>query len=121
MPNFINRKSLILACPVTKCIGVLKSKEKHVIASPYLGSWHAITDEEGNLIQELSFDAWGNRCDPATWESYEGAMPATLYDRGFIPLIVLFNGKHLYGFNLINMSRPKGEHGAKRNNIRQGL
>ncbi len=30
------------------------------LAYYYLGSWTTITDEDGNIEQELSFDAWGN-------------------------------------------------------------
>lgn len=26
----------------------------------HLGSWTTITDDEGNIEQEFSFDAWGN-------------------------------------------------------------
>ena len=26
----------------------------------HIGSWTTITDAEGNIEQELSFDAWGN-------------------------------------------------------------
>jgi len=37
------------------------------------------------------------RENPATWQSYEGALPPAVYDRGFT------GHEHLYGFNLINM------------------
>ena len=30
------------------------------LAYYHLGSWTTITDEKGNIEQELSFDAWGN-------------------------------------------------------------
>ena len=34
----------------------------------HLGSVQAFTDENGTLLQELSYDAWGCRRDPDTWE-----------------------------------------------------
>ena len=68
------------------------------IHKDHLGSWNTITDEQGNLLQELSFDAWGNRRDPATWRAYTGTLPEPLFDRGFT------GHEHLYAFNLINMN-----------------
>ncbi len=52
----------------------------------------------GNLLQELSFDAWGNRRNPATWRTFTGTPPTPLFDRGFT------GHEHLYGFQLINMN-----------------
>jgi len=37
----------------------------------HLGSVQAITDEEGHLVQELSYDAWGRRRNPLTWNYYD--------------------------------------------------
>jgi len=68
------------------------------IHKDHLGSWNTITDEQGNLLQELSFDAWGNRRDPATWSAYTGTLPEPLFDRGFT------GHEHLYAINLINMN-----------------
>jgi RHS repeat-associated protein len=68
------------------------------IHKDHLGSWHTITDENGNLLQELSFDAWGNRRNPATWRAFSGKVPAHLFDRGFT------GHEHLYSFQLINMN-----------------
>jgi RHS repeat-associated protein len=34
----------------------------------HLGSVQAFSDENGTLLQELSYDAWGCRRDPDTWE-----------------------------------------------------
>lgn len=68
------------------------------IHKDHLGSWHTITDESGNLLQELSFDAWGNRRNPATWRAFTGTPTEPLFDRGFT------GHEHLYGFQLINMN-----------------
>lgn len=66
------------------------------ILKDHLGSWTAITDSDGNLLQELSFDAWGNLRDPETWiGEFEGT---PLLDRGFT------GHEHLYNFGLINMN-----------------
>jgi len=74
------------------------TEEINYIHKDHLGSWHTITDERGNLIQELSFDAWGNRRYPATWRAFAGTPPEPLFDRGFT------GHEHLYAVNLINMN-----------------
>lgn len=72
----------------------------HYILKDHLGSWTTITDAEGNIEQELSFDAWGNLRNPETWMNYlEGdghEMP--MFDRGYT------GHEHLYSFGLINMN-----------------
>ena len=57
-------------------IGVFAVMEKqgnvetiHYVLKDNLGSWTTITDSVGNVEQELSFDAWGNRRDPETWQT----------------------------------------------------
>ena len=62
-----------------------------------LGSWNVITDEDGNVLQKLSFDAWGNMRDPERWEETVDEV-SMLYDRGFT------GHEHLCAFGLINMN-----------------
>ena len=69
----------------------------HYILKDHLGSWTTITDCQGNIEQELSFDAWGNRRNPETWHSYS-QLPEPMFDRGFT------GHEHLYAFGLINMN-----------------
>lgn len=38
----------------------------YYVNTDHLGSPNLITDAECNVVQELSYDAWGNRRDPAT-------------------------------------------------------
>ncbi len=73
---------------------------RHYILKDHLGSWSTITDAQGNVEQELSFDAWGNLRDPETWVNYmEGEEHETpMFDRGFT------GHEHLYAFGLINMN-----------------
>ena len=61
----------------------------------HLGSIAAITDAEGTLKQELSYDAWGNRRDPVTWAM---ANVTPLFARGFT------GHEHLDLFALVNMN-----------------
>lgn len=68
------------------------------IHKDHLGSWNTITDEQGNLLEELSFDAWGNRRNPTTWRAFTGTPSTPLFDRGYT------GHEHLYAFNLINMN-----------------
>ncbi len=72
--------------------------EINYIHADHLGSWNTITDENGNLLQEQSFDAWGNRRDPATWMNYTTTFPDVVIDRGFT------GHEHLDVFGLINMN-----------------
>ena len=72
----------------------------HYILKDHLGSWTTITDAEGTVEQELSFDAWGNLRDPNTWirlwsdPIYEEPM----FDRGYT------GHEHMMAFGLINMN-----------------
>lgn len=66
------------------------------IYKDHLGSWTTITDDAGVILQELSFDAWGNLRSPSTWSgTYNGIL---LYDRGFT------GHEHLFDFGLVNMN-----------------
>ncbi|MBG0781144.1 MAG: hypothetical protein H0S84_02625 [Bacteroidales bacterium] len=60
-----------------------------------LGSWTAVTNETGTIVDEQSYDAWGNRRNPYTWRN-SGLWQAPRYDRGFT------GHEHLDGFQLIN-------------------
>lgn len=62
-----------------------------------LGSWNVITDKNGEIVEELSFDAWGNMRNPVTW-SEDADVGELLYDRGFT------GHEHLVDFGLINMN-----------------
>ena len=61
-----------------------------------LGSWTTITDENGEVVQELSYDAWGSLRDPNTWSG--SFTNAPMFDRGFT------SHEHLTSFGLINMN-----------------
>jgi RHS repeat-associated protein len=54
-----------------------------------------ITDIHGNIVDSMSFDAWGNRRDRVNWEQPDTAIH--LIDRGFTM------HQHLDVFKLINM------------------
>ena len=69
---------------------------RHYIHKDHLGSWTTITDEDGEIEQELSFDAWGNFRNPYTWTGANTTRP--MFDRGFT------GHEHLYDFGLINMN-----------------
>lgn len=63
-----------------------------------LGSVMAVTDASGNIIEELSYDAWGRRRNPSTLEYYEFSDDnITSYDRGFT------NHEHIDMFDMVNM------------------
>ncbi|WP_288902750.1 T6SS effector amidase Tae4 family protein [Xylanibacter caecicola] len=64
----------------------------------HLGSVMAYSSESGMLIEELSYDAWGRRRNPNTWEYYDFSDDGfSVYDRGFT------GHEHIDRFDLINM------------------
>lgn len=67
------------------------------ISKDNLESWNIITDEKGKVLQNLSFDAWGNLRDPNTWKGILSE-EEPMYDRGFT------GHEHLVDFGLINMN-----------------
>ena len=68
----------------------------HYLLKDHLGSITTITNESGQIEQELSFDAWGNLRNPYTWSGpFEGK---PMFDRGFT------GHEHHYAFGLINMN-----------------
>ena len=66
-----------------------ETEEVLYILKDHLGSYTAITDDEGDLVLEQSFDAWGNRRDPSTWSG--NAVALNFHDRGFT------GHEHLFG------------------------
>ncbi len=71
------------------------------VMTDYLGSICAVMDNAGNVLQQVSFDAWGRRRDPQTWALYgvTNALPSALYfGRGYT------GHEHLEKFDLINMN-----------------
>ena len=71
----------------------------HYILKDNLGSWVTITDANGTVEQQMSFDG-GNRRDPQTWVNYTNndAFEEPMFDRGFT------GHEHLYSFGLVNMN-----------------
>jgi RHS repeat-associated protein len=68
----------------------------YFIHTDHIGSIDKITDKDGNVVDSMSFDAWGNRRDRNNWQLREGNI-THLIDRGFTM------HQHLDVFNLINM------------------
>jgi len=67
------------------------------ILTDNLGSFQVVTDQNGNLLEELSFDSWGRRRNPSTW-SREDVPTEFIFDRGFT------GHEHMDVFRLINMN-----------------
>lgn len=60
----------------------------HYVHKDHLGSWTTISDSDGNLEQEVQFDAWGH-CEKAN---------DLMFDRGYT------GHEHIKGMGLINMN-----------------
>ena len=87
---------LLKRCTFVVMENTCNDKTLRFILKDHLGSWTTITDAEGTVEQELSFDAWGNLRDPETWSgSYSGT---PMFDRGFT------GHEHMMAFGLINMN-----------------
>ena len=71
----------------------------YYIGRDCLGSVTHVLDKQGNLIEELSYDAWGNLRDPDTQEIYaQDEQPNLFLGRGFT------GHEHLTFCGLINMN-----------------
>ncbi len=71
----------------------------YYLCRDYLGSITQITDASGNIVQELSYDAWGRLRNPATHAIYAaGSEPELFLGRGYT------GHEHLAVFGLINMN-----------------
>ena len=71
----------------------------HYICRDYLGSITQMTDRNGTLLQEMSYDAWGRLRNPNTLVAYLPEMePELLLGRGYT------GHEHLTMFGLVNMN-----------------
>lgn len=71
----------------------------HYICRDYLGNITHVTDANGTLKQELSYDPWGRLRNPANHQLYTtDSQPVLLLVRGFT------GHEHLIEFGLINMN-----------------
>lgn len=68
----------------------------HYWHKDHLGSLQSVSDANGNLVEELAYDAWGKRRN-ADWTPIVGISGAS-YDRGFT------GHEHIDIFSLINMN-----------------
>jgi len=72
----------------------------YYICRDYLGSIHVVTDEQGVIVQEISFDPWGRLRNAQTHQLYAIGNEPRLFlgNRGFT------GHEHLQWFGLINMN-----------------
>ena len=69
----------------------------YYIHTDMLGSYDVITNQNGTVVQNYSFDAWGQRRNPTNW-TYNNIPSHSLFSRGYT------GHEHLDAFNLINMN-----------------
>lgn len=82
-----------------KAIAIFETSERsgnklRYIHHDHLGSVQAYSNENGLLVQELSYDAWGRRRNPATWEYDQSS---AWNPRGF------GGHEHIDVFDMVNM------------------
>ena len=77
--------------------GATSTTSTNYLHKDHLGSMQCITDETGHMVQELSYDAWGNRRDVDTWDVFTTLPTGILLARGFT------GHEHIDLFDLINM------------------
>lgn len=70
----------------------------YYIHTDVLGSFDRVTNEAGDLADQYSFDAWGNRRDVNDWEQPDPNATPHLFARGYT------GHEHLDKFGLINMN-----------------
>lgn len=93
--NYINSPEGLVAIEITQPSG---SIDWYWVFTDHLGSITSLVRESDGQKFEMSFDAWGNRRDPATWNNYSATPSNLIVDRGFT------GHEHLDYFNLINMN-----------------
>jgi RHS repeat-associated protein len=76
----------------------MKSDSLYYIHKDYLGSMETITDENGMILEKLSFDPWGRRRNPTNWSYNTSGLAASHFDRGYTM------HEHHDIFGLINMN-----------------
>jgi len=76
------------------------TEDMYYVHKDHLGSIMEITNEEGEKLDagSASFDAWGDRRNPQTWQPYSETPPRLLFDRGFT------GHEHYDRFGIINMN-----------------
>ncbi|XZF14273.1 FG-GAP-like repeat-containing protein [Chitinophagaceae bacterium MMS25-I14] len=57
--------------------------KKYFVLTDHLGSITHIIDENGSLVEEKSFDAWGRARDPQTWTTLPPTGVSNGWDRGY--------------------------------------
>ena len=82
------------------------TSEWYTVFTDHLGSITTLVRESDGSRFELSYDAWGNRRNPATWVNYSGNLPdfITITDTDFITDRGFTGHEHLDMFGLINMN-----------------
>jgi RHS repeat-associated protein len=68
------------------------------VHTDHLGSVNCVTDSTGSIVQESSYDAWGNRRDPVTLEKLDTIPTNLITTRGYT------GHEHMDEFGLINMN-----------------
>ena len=77
-------------------VELLANKNTQFFHKNYLGSYDIITNNNGRVVERLSFDPWGRRRNPDT--GVVGDYITGLFDRGYT------GHQHLDAFTLINMN-----------------
>jgi RHS repeat-associated protein len=96
--NYIFANGAIIAIDQTTTTATTTVKTFRYLHKDHLGSIQAYSDESGKLIQELSYDSWGRRRNPANWTYYPALTNANAWNpRGFT------GHEHLDAFEMINM------------------
>ena len=80
--------------------------EWYTVLIDHLGSITTLIRESDGSRYELSYDAWGNRRNPANWTNYSGNLPdfIAITDSDFITDRGFTGHEHLDMFGLINMN-----------------
>ena len=63
--------------------GVRTSESIRYLHHDHLGSLDVLTDEDGHIVEEMSFDAWGQRRNAATWAALDAPLASSITDRGY--------------------------------------
>ncbi len=88
--------------PDAGLVGIIEKKngleKNYLVLTDHLGSITHILDQNGNIIEEKSFDAWGRSRNPQTWAVLAPTGISNGWDRGYT------GHEHLVQFGIVNMN-----------------
>lgn len=96
--NYVYSPEGLVALQIETIVGSQSNKEWYLVFTDNLGSITTLFNEGNQVKYEMSYDCWGTRRDPQTWQEYTTPPVNSVIDRGYT------GHEHIDVFGLINMN-----------------